>query len=202
MRSSLRSLAFVSGSLFVPSVAFAQEVAAEPRAADATHVFVETDPATFAFEGYAAHARIRPSSTPHWSFGAGVYAMKLPTIMVDVDPANRDRGWSSRIAFAFGAFVDRSFRDDGDGLFVGAQLGAQRFRVTRGGVGGEGDFTAVLAMPRVGYVWRPFDAGFYLMPWLGVGMTAKVGGDTTVGDASYHVLPVVAFATLHAGWRF
>jgi hypothetical protein len=76
-------------------------------------------------------------------------------------------------------------------------------RVTRGDAPGDATFTNVLVMPRVGYTWRPFEAaGFYVMPWLGVGGTARVGGDTALGGRTYDVFPVVAFGTVHVGWRF
>jgi hypothetical protein len=167
-----------------------------------TAVFVETDPATFVLGGFAVHARVRPAALPHWTLGAGAYALNMPSPMVDIDPANRGEGWSSRIDWAAGLFVDRYFRDDAEGLFVGMQLGWQRFRVARDEVAGEARFDDVLAMPRVGYTWRPFHAGLYVMPWLGVGATARVDGDVKVGGDRYDVLPVVVFATVHAGWRF
>jgi hypothetical protein len=170
--------------------------------ADETAVFVETDPATFVLGGFAAPVRIRPSATPQWSFGMGAYALNLPSVMVALDSANRDLGWSSRIVFAGSAFIDRYFRRDGEGAFVGAQLGVQQFRVTRASVDGQREFTTVLAMPRIGYLWRPFGSGFYVMPWLGLGLTAKVAGGVMLGGATYDVFPVVAFATVHAGWRF
>jgi hypothetical protein len=74
--------------------------------------------------------------------------------------------------------------------------------VTRDGMDGRGDFTTVVVMPRVGYLFRPFDAGFYVMPWLGLGATARIGGNVLVGGEKYDVFPLVAFATVHAGWRF
>jgi hypothetical protein len=190
--------AIVAGS---PSIAHAAE---EIRTTEAprANLFVETDPAMFALGGFAAHVRFRLPAAPNWSFGAGAYALTLPSFMVDLDSADRGQGWTSRITFAAGAFVDRFFRDDGEGLFVGAQLSGQRFRLTRSDTSGQTAFTNLLVMPRVGYFWRPFQAGFYVMPWLGVGGTARVEGDVVLGGRRYDVFPVVAFATVHVGWRF
>jgi hypothetical protein len=170
--------------------------------APGARLFLETDPAMFVLGGFAGHVRGRFPSAPHWSVGAGAYALTLPDLMVDLDSADRGQGWTVRITFAMGGFVDRYFRDDGTGAFVGAQIGAQRFRVTRSDTPGELAFTDLLVMPRAGYLWRPFQSGFYVMPWLGIGATARVGGDTVLGGRRYDVFPVVAFATVHVGWAF
>jgi hypothetical protein len=185
----------------LPAVA-AEAEAPRATAAKSPRLFLETDPATFVFEGFAAHARLHVDGFDRWTLGVGAYALNLPSLLVELDPANRDEGWSSRITAAGSLFVDRFFRNDAEGAFVGVQLGLQRFRVTRKGSAGEAGFTNLIAMPRVGYVWRPFDAGFYVMPWVGLGATARIEGDLDVGGESYHLLPVIAFATVHTGWSF
>jgi hypothetical protein len=63
-------------------------------------------------------------------------------------------------------------------------------------------FNAALLMARVGYQWFPTRHGFYVMPWLGLGASAALSGERTVGGERYNVSPVIAFATLHTGWRF
>jgi len=177
-------------------------VASTGHAEPTTAVLVETDPATFVFHGFAGHLRLRPKALPHWTFGVGAYALDLPSPLVDLDPANRGEGWHSRISLGVATFVDRYFRGDARGVFVGAQLGIQRYQITRDGVAGAANFTALLLMPRVGYTWQPFDAGFYVMPWLGVGTAPRIGGEVALQGQRYDVFPVVAFATLHVGWRF
>ena len=211
MRSTLRSGVLVAAlAVASPRAARAAEgeatpppsAAPAPPAPAPASLFLETDPAMFALGGFAGHVRVRAPAAPHWSFGAGAYALTLPGFMVDLDPANRGAGFTSRMTFAAGAFVDRYFREDGEGAFVGVQLGGQAFRVTRADAPGEASFTNLLVMPRVGYTWRPFRAGFYVMPWLGVGGTARVAGDPVVGGRAYDVYPVVAFGTVHVGWGF
>lgn len=191
-------------ALLAPEIALAEvnpgsDVSSEGRP---TRLFLETDPTTFPFRGFAAHLRVRPSVLARWSFGAGAYALSLPKVLVELDPTNRDKGWSSRITIGTALFVDRYLRDDGEGPFVGVELGVQRFRVTRDAMPGEAGFTNLLVMPRLGYFWRPLDAGFYVLPWIGVGVTARVAGDVRVGDDTYNVFPIIAFATIHVGWQF
>ncbi len=188
-----RNLMVIAAGLSLVSTAHA-----EP----ATAVLVETDPATFVFHGFAAHLRMRPKALPHWTLGGGAYALDLPSPLVELDPANRGEGWHSRISLGGAAFVDRYFRDDARGFFVGAQFGFQRYHLTRDGARGAANFTSLLLMPRVGYTWQPFDVGFYVMPWLGVGTAPRIAGEVALDGRRYDVFPVVAFATLHVGWRF
>lgn len=168
--------------------------------ARAPHLLVETDPSTFAFGGFAAHARL---TFGHAAVGLGAYAMNFPDVLVDNLPGNRGEDFGVRLQLGVGAFGDWFVRDDSKGLFVGAQAAVQRYRYTHDAVpDATGHGTNVLFMPRVGYLYQPFDAGFYLEPWMGLGLTARVAGDGRVGDRTYRVFPVIPYAALHVGWRF
>lgn len=157
-------------------------------------VYVETDPSTFVLAGWSAHLRVGPASTPHWTFGLGGYALDLPSLIVEM--GNPDGGWDARIRVGYGVFVDRYFRDDRRGAFAGMQLALQHLRAERPGE--EVRFIDALAMPRVGYTWFPFESGFYLLGWVGVGVTAPIAGDTR----DYDVFPVIGFGAVHLGWRW
>lgn len=190
-------LRFVASLPVLLSASLVGEARAEPAG-----VSVETDPATFVFDGYSAHARVSPGPWPRWTVGLGTYAMDMPDAVVDINPDNRDEGWNARLSFGAGLFVDYHLAGPRDGAFVGVQLAVQRYRVTRDDMPGSATYTAGLVMARLGYRWFPTRSGLYLMPWLGVGGTAPVGGDRTVAGETYDVFPVAAFATLHAGWMF
>lgn len=176
---------------------FALLAAATVAPIHAAQFLLETDPATFAMKGGALHLRTRLASLPGWTFGVGAYALDLPALMVDLVPQNSGEDWSVRIEPGLGLFLDRGFGVDGDGLTIGGQVSLQRFELDAPGQAG-GDVWNLLVMPRAGYQWSPFDNGFYVYPWAGVGYTAPVAGD----EGSYHVSPVVPFATLHVGWNF
>ncbi len=172
-----------------------------PRARE-TDVLLEVDPATFAWGGFSAHARLRPDAWPSWSFGAGVYAMDMPSFLVDLDPANRGKSWDARIRLGAALFVDRFLGEAPRGPFVGLELGVQRMRLENPHLGpGTAQYSALLAMPRAGYLWQPFGSGFYLMPWLGIGVAQRIAGSAELAGEPYHVPRVPMFATLHAGWR-
>lgn len=176
---------------------FALLAAATIAPVHAGEFLLETDPATFAMKGGALHLRARFDALPGWTFGLGAYTLDLPSLMVDLVPQNEGEDWSVRIEPGIGLFLDKGFGADGDGLTIGGQVSLQRFELDAP-MQDEGDVWNLLVMPRAGYHWSPFDNGFYVFPWAGIGYTTPVSGD----EGSYHVAPVVPFATMHVGWRF
>ncbi len=169
--------------------------------AERTDLLLELDPATFVLGGFSGHVRVRPAMLPAWSLGAGAYAMDLPSFVVGLDPVNRGRDWNARIRLGAAFFADRFLGDAPRGSFVGLELGLQRMRLENPRLGpGSAEYSALLVMPRAGYLWQPFGSGFYVMPWVGVGLARKVAGTTALGGETYHVPGVPMFATLHLGW--
>ena len=81
-----------------------QEVTPEPTQ-DRPHFMLEIDPATFAMNGYSAHARMALGLDSKWVLGFGVYGLDIPKLMVDMDPKNRDKGWDVRLTFGAGLFA-------------------------------------------------------------------------------------------------
>jgi len=168
------------------------------NSAQAADILLETDPATFPLAGGAIHIRVRPAALPEWTFGAGVYALDFPGMLVDLTPENKDEKWDVRIQPGIGLFTDRDFGERSHHMTLGAQVGVQRFEVNAPGQEGSDGFWNLLIMPRIGYHWAPFDNGFYMFPWAGIGYTKTISGST----GNFHVAPLVPFATLHLGWEF
>lgn len=162
----------------------------------AMELLVETDPATFALHGAAAHLRVRSEAMPGWTVGAGAYLLDFPALMVDLNEANKGEAWDVRIAPGIGLFVDHSLGQSG--LQWGMQLGMQRFEASNAGQAKGDGFWNLLVMPRLGWEWHPMGNGFYLFPWAGLGWTRTIAGSS----GAYDVAPLVPFATLHAGWQF
>ena len=145
-------------------------LSAPVRAQDQGRFAAEIDPATFAMNGYSAHARIALGKDSKWELGAGVYGLDFPKAMIGLDSRNRDQGWDVRLKFGAGLFLDRYLSADRRGPFAGVQVASQQYRLRNARLGpGESRYTNLLVMPRVGYLWKPGSAGFYVMPWLGVG---------------------------------
>jgi len=173
------------------------------QAEAAAKVLVETDPATFAMEGYAVHLRVKPESIKQWALGFGVYALDFPDILVDLNSKNKNKGWDVRLVQGYGPFMDYYFSEDRRGWLVGVQAALQRFRLKNTSVSSsEASFTNLLIMPRVGYQWFPGKSGFYLFQWFGMGYTTKLHGNTELGTLSYNVAPSIFFGTLHVGYEF
>lgn len=163
---------------------------------------VEIDPATFVFGGYSAHLRVQPKPAGNWLFGAGIYAMDLPDVLVDLKPENRDEGWEVRIDLAAGLFAEHYFTEVNERWFIGAQAGWQRFAVDRPASSTALRFENALLLGYGGYCWQPFDFPLYVKGWAGLGYTTKLSGESTREGQTYEVAPVTGFATFHLGYTF
>ncbi len=195
----MKRIAFAS---IVLLLAFGETTAAQNRAQDGATIFLETDPATFAFAGHSAHVRRSLRTVPGLVVGAGLYGMRLPSLMTNLHAANRDEGWTARIDNGYGLFADYHPSGEPGGLFVGLQLALQNYSLAREGTGEKRSFHAGLAMARIGTLYKPFDSSFYVLPWAGVGVSAPLSdASRTLLDETYELPPVTAFATLHVGWE-
>ncbi len=173
------------------------------QASDVTRYALETDPATFLWNGYAAHLRVAPAATPHWVFGLGAYALDLPDPMVAMTDANKDQGWAVRLRQGVGLFSEYYLATDQQGWFVGGQLAHQEYRLRNDDYGSDQvTYAAMLLMAHAGYRWYPAGEHFYIQPWAGAGMSRKVSGDNSLQDKTYKVAPLLSFMTVHMGYRF
>lgn len=172
-------------------------------AAERTTVSIETDPSTFAFNGYAVHFRIKPASSKHFLLGAGTYAMDFPSFLVDMNSDNKDKSWNVRINSAFSVFGEYYFNEPNQRWFAGLQAGIQNYKNTNDNSPDlETKYSNLLLMPSVGYNWQPFLFPLYLKPWLGFGYTSKISGETVVENLEYKISPLVPFLTVHIGYTF
>lgn len=163
---------------------------------------IEIDPATFVFKGYGVHLRYQPKNCNHLLFGVGAYAMDMPDMLVNFNKTNKDAGWKVRLNSGYGLFGEHHFSQVNKGWFMGAQIGTQEYKVENESEGGNTKFTNVLAMVYGGYTWKPWQSGFYIKPWAGMGYTSKIGGGNNLGAKKYDIAPITMFATLHLGYTF
>lgn len=189
------SLLLLGQSVLLGTNAFAE---------DKTTYAIETDPATFALGGHAAHLRVAPAGMDHWVFGIGTYALDIPDLMTDMNPANKGQGWQPRLDRGLGLFAEYFFDPARKGWFVGGQLAMQDFKLANSNTpGGQANFTNAVLMTHTGYRWYPKgNRKWYVQPWMGVGYTQTISGQTTVGAQTYDVAPIIPFATLHIGYEF
>lgn len=171
--------------------------------AQKTRFSLEVDPATFAFSGYSLHLRIQPAKSSHLLLGAGIYSLQLPQLLVDFNPENKDKGWSSKIKLGYGLFGEYYFSKVNRKWFVGGQTSLQSYTIKNTAHSEEATFTNVLLMTYGGYVWAPFkNNSLYFKPWAGIGYTSKISGQNQIADKKYDIAPITMFVTLHVGYTF
>lgn len=164
---------------------------------------IETDPSTFVLNGYAAHIRVKPASSKHLQFGIGVYSLKYPDILIDMNDKNKNKGWAVSIDNAAALFAEYYFKGAAKKWFVGMQLGFQQFKIENDAYSGlHNNYANLLLMPSVGYVLYPFKVPLYIKPWVGIGYTSKLSGVNTIKTEEYNIAPIVPFITLHLGYTF
>lgn len=188
--------------LFITAITTVRLHAQENKATEQkTTISVETDPSTFVFNGYAFHIRIKPKNSKHLVIGAGTYALDMPNFLVNLNKDNKDKGWNVRINNAISLFGEYYFKEPNIHWFIGLQTGIQLYKNTNDYIpGAESKYTNLLIMPSVGYNWKPFNNGFYIKPWLGLGYTNKISGDNTINGLRYKIAPVTNFVTVHIGY--
>ncbi len=175
---------------------------AENRRDSGTIVMVEMDPIPFVLSGHAAHWRLANQRFPGWVLTLGTYGLEIPGFLTDINSKNNDEGWNVEIRNAYAFFADYHFSGRPEGLFVGSQLAYQRFGITRDPSDDKREFGVLLAMARVGTLWKPFDSGFYILPWAGIGANIQVDNNNlTLAGEEYNVAPIAGFVTLHVGWQ-
>lgn len=163
---------------------------------------LEVDPVTFVFGGYSAHLRVQPAGSDHLLLGAGVYAMNMPSFMVDLNPENKGQGWQVRLNQGIGLFGEYFLHEVNRKWFLGGQLGWQQYKVKREDLNGQAAYANLLLMGYGGYVWQPFTFPLYIKFWGGLGYSPQISGSSEVDGQTYQVAPVTFFGTFHLGYTF
>lgn len=194
MKNKLMTVAAFIAMSFIGTNSYSQEK---------TTVSIETDPSTFAFKGYAAHVRIKLKNSNHFVWGAGTYALDLPSMMVNMNSENKDKGWNVRINSAYSLFGEYYFKEANKKWFVGLQTGVQNYKISNDNIQDkESKYSNLLIMPSIGYNWQPFKFPLYIKPWMGIGYTTKLSGFNKIDQSEYEISPLVPFLTVHVGYTF
>jgi hypothetical protein len=199
----------LSISVYALSVCYAQKKA---KVASEKTNSIEIDPATFFYNGYSLHLRVRPANVRHFAFGLGIYSFDIPKEYVDRDSENANKGWHARLSIAGSMFGEYYFKEATEKWFVGLQAGVQNFKNTNDSFDDEfSSYTNAIAMPYLGYSWYPFKFPFYVKPMIGVGYSTLLDGtsilissgtQTVKSTKEYHLDPITPFASIHIGYTF
>ncbi len=145
--------------------------------------------------------------------------MEFPELLINLDKANADEGWSRRVDVAFALYLDYAFGSPGDGWHVGVALDLLSSTVGRDGFAQESSFLSFEVLPRVGYRWFPMKyltaamggdgprqdikgLGPFLHPWLGVGPIFALENTPQIGEEAFEESTIQFVGTVHLGWTF
>lgn len=186
----------------LPMIVMSISAYAQDSSPGKTRFSIETDPSTFAFNGYAFHLRIQPKNSNHLLLGAGTYAMDFPDVLVNLNAKNKDAGWNVRLNQGYGLFGEYHFSEVNKKWYVGGQVALQEYKIKKDAYEGDGKYSNILLMGLGGYTLQPFDFPLYFKIWGGVGYTGKISGENTIADSEYDISPFLVFGALHIGYTF
>lgn len=172
---------------------------AAARADDVT-VHVELDPLPFANGGYGAQVGLRHPALAGVRLAVASFSLHVPDPIAQL---GGNDGFDLRVrpSAALYALYYRAAPGH-DGLALGVSLRYLRVRYQHDdAAGGQVEVCEVSPEAIVGYQWHPWRNGFYLQPWLALGVTVHRDRAARVGGHTYAPLPVSPFATVNLGWE-
>ena len=196
MRSPRVGLAAL-GMLLAASPARADDA---DDADDAIRLHAELDPLTFANGGYGGQIGIRHPTLHGVRIAIASFALHVPDPLAQI---GGNDGFDLRVRPSGALYALYYLRPAGrDALAIGASLRYLRLRYEHDDAPGErADVTELSPEAIVGYQWHPFHNGFYLQPWLALGVTLARQGEAVVGDKRYAELAIQPFFTVNVGWE-
>jgi len=167
---------------------------------DGVWLHAELDPLTFANGGYGGQLGIRLPALHGVRLAIASFSLHVPDVLADI---GGNDGFDLRVRPSGAVYALYYLRPAGhDGLAIGASMRYLRERYEHDDVpGARADVTELSPEAIIGYQWHPFHNGFYLQPWLALGITLWRDGETTVGDKHYDALPLQPFFTVNLGWE-
>ena len=169
-----------------------------PARADAPYLHAELDPLTFVNTGYGAQLGIRPGN--HLRFAIASFDLHVPDVVSQI---NGNDGFDVRVLPSAALYALYYLTDAGsDGFAFGGSVRYLRLRYEHEAFPGqEARVNEVSPEVIVAYQWHPFHNGFYLQPWLALGIAVSHSAPAVVGTRTYDELPVSPFATVNIGWE-
>lgn len=181
-------------------------LAAPPARADdapadsAIRLHAELDPLTFANGGYGGQLGIRHPALRGVRLAIASFSLHVPDALSQI---GGNDGFDLRVRPSGALYALYYLGAPGrDGLALGASLRYLRLRYEHDAAPGQrADVTELSPEAIIGYQWHPFHNGFYLQPWLALGVTLSRSGEPVVGGQRYDALPIQPFFTVNLGWE-
>jgi hypothetical protein len=176
------------------------------HADDRTVLDVEIDPFPFATLRYGVQVGVRAPALAGVRLSVASFSVDVPDLLAE---SLYGEGTHLDVRPGSGAiYALYYFRKAGeDGFCVGASMRYLRIRSTHDDAPGEVVRLFELSPEAiVGYQWHPFRNGFYVQPWLALGVTIYTRGTTAYGDPQnapvvFDEPPVSPFFTVNIGYE-
>ncbi len=152
---------------------------------------IEIDPIAYALKGFSVHGGYLIEA---WRIDLGIYGLEIP------EAVHGNDGFDSKF-FGTGWKLDRFFKGQPDGFFVGVDGGVSRLQVTHQGSNQKANRIEYSLGVRIGYRWNTGLASLYITPWLGLGYTLNAK-NLTVNGETFENSAFQPFPTVHVGWKF
>lgn len=169
--------------------------------ADEPHrLHVEVDPLPFILGGYGGQIGVRTRQAPRLRFAVASFALDVPDLVTQLDSDND--GFHLRVRPSGALYCLYFLSGTGGGWVAGGSLRYLRLEYTHDDVAGAEREVGELSVEAIGgYKWHPWDAGFYLQPWLTVARALARSDDAVVGGHRYQQMVLQLFATVNLGWE-
>jgi hypothetical protein len=164
-------------------------------------VAIEADPFPFATLRYGVQVGVRPPALRGLRIALANFSLDVPDV---ISQLGGNDGFHTDVRPGSGALYALYFlKAPGlDGFCVGASVRYLRWRYTHDDFPGERtNVTQISPEAIVGYQWHPFKNGFYLQPWLALGVVASRSADPIVGTREYDEMPISTFFTVNVGYE-
>jgi hypothetical protein len=171
-------------------------LADEPR----TYVHGEVDPLTFANSGYGGQLGIRLPALDGVRVAIASFSLHVPDL---VSQLGGNDGFHVRVRPSGALYVLYYFAPAGhDGVALGGSVRYLRIEYDHDSAPGvTANVSEISPEAIIGYQWHPFHNGFYLQPWLALGVALSHSAPAVVGTHTYNEAPVSPFATVNIGWE-
>ncbi|HUS33174.1 MAG TPA: hypothetical protein VMZ53_31950 [Kofleriaceae bacterium] len=171
-------------------------LAASPARADNdVRLHLEIDPQPFILGGYGIQPGIRYN---HLRAALGNFRLNVPDAVAQL---GGNDGFHQHVRHSNALYI-LYFLDEGSGFAFGGSMRLLRLSYTRDGETETARTWELGPEAIAGYKWQPTDYGFYVMPWVAIGVTLYHHGEPTVAGRTYDPLPVSLFGTMNVGWDF
>jgi hypothetical protein len=162
---------------------------------------VEADPFPFATGRWGVQVGVRPAALRGLRLSIASFSLDVPDVIAEL---GGNEGFHLDVRPLSGAIYGLYYfgAPGRDGLAIGGSMRYLRLRYSHDDEPGVStDVRELSPEAIVGYQWHPFDNGFYVQPWLALGVVVWRSGEAKVGAHAYDQLPISVFFTANVGYE-